>query len=85
MRKKIRLIFKDNEAKLYEVVGETYDAANFTYNVYKIQKSGSWVSCATPYVCDRSIEDIVTHLESHGFIHKIGLYNQKLSEMEDHQ
>ena len=82
MRKKVRLIFKDDDAKLYEIVGESYDANNFSYNVYKIQKSGSWVSCSTPFACDRSIEDIVSHMESRGLIHKKGLYEKKLREIE---
>ncbi len=82
MRKKVLLIFKDNDAKLYEIVGESYDINNFTYNVYKIQKNGSWVSCSTPYVCDRSKEVIISNLESSGFIHERGLYNRKLSEIK---
>jgi hypothetical protein len=80
MRKKHRLIFKDNEARLYEIVDESYYADNFTYNFYKIQKSGSWVSCTTPYVCDRSKEEIISNIELSGFIHEKGLYNRKLSE-----
>jgi hypothetical protein len=80
MRRQFWEIFKDDERRTFEILGESFDDTQLTNIVAEMIHLGMPVRCETPSV-DIPRKQIIQEFNTMGYQHREGLYREMLIEL----
>jgi hypothetical protein len=81
MRRYVWLIFKDEDRRLYEILGASSDDTNLTNKTAEMLDYDIYAQCDTPSA-DTPIEQSKEYFEKSGYQYKKGLFGELNNELE---
>lgn len=80
MRRTVWLVFRDEDRRLYEILGVSTDDTNLTNKTAEMLEYDIYAQCDTP-PADTPIEQLKEYREKAGYEYKEGLFGELVNEL----